>query len=89
MDRIETFLKKFSEILRNEHRELISKYYTFLLKYWDVPTITSTFGTHFETCPWSNDSTASGPDTCSCYYFDSYSKKLNEIVDWYESILQK
>lgn len=87
MNRIENFLEKFFDILRNEHKELVLEYYEFLLKYWDVSKKTSIFGTHFATCPWSNDSTTSGPDSCPCYYFDSYSEKLNEIVDWYENIL--
>lgn len=84
MNRAECFLENYFEVLRDEHKELILDYYSFLKKYWNVPKVISKFGNHLRTCSWSDDSTTSGPDTCPCYYFDSYTEKLNKIIDWYE-----
>lgn len=84
MNRIDHSLENYINILRDEHKELILDYHSFLLKFHDVQKVTSIFGNHFATCPWSSDSTTSGPDSCSCYYFHTYIKKLNEIMDWYE-----
>lgn len=83
MNRVEKFLEKYPNI-RNEHKDLILDYHSFLKKYSNIPKMTSKFGTHFKSCPWADDTTTEGPDTCTCYYVYSYNKKLNDIIDWYE-----
>lgn len=89
MNRIEGFLEKYMDILRDEHKETILDYYSFLIKFRNVRKQTSIFGNHFVSCPWSSDSATTGPDTCHCYYFLSYSKELEEIMDWYETNLKE
>lgn len=84
MNHIEKFLENYADMLRDEHKDSILKYHSFLKKYWGVPKMSSKFGYHFISCPWADDTTTSGPDTCPCYYVDSYNKKLYEIVNWYE-----
>lgn len=89
MDQIEEFLESYAGILRDEHKELISSYLPFLRKYWNVPETLSKFGIHFATCPWADNSTNCGPDSCPCYYVHLYSKRLDEIVAWYEKFVKK
>lgn len=84
MNRIVHFLENYINILRDGDKTLVLDYYTFLKKFGNVPKVSSIFGDHFTTCPWSDDSTTTGPDTCSCHCYDIYIDKLNEIMDWYE-----
>lgn len=87
MEYIDKFLKDYAEVLRDDHKEVILEHLDFLREYWKVPKTLSKFGDHFTTCPWSKDSTTSGPDSCPCYYIDIYSKRINEIVVWCEKYL--
>lgn len=89
MTDIETFLQDYSNVIWDEHKEEIMKYYNYLLQYENIKKTTSKFGKHFECCSWSNDTTTSGPDTCGCYYVDSYKEKLTRVVYWYKANTNK
>lgn len=89
MNQTDEFLNKYSDILWKDHKDDILFYRSFLMKYLNVPQTTSRFGIHFITCPWAHDTATDGPDTCSCHYVDSYDKKLNKIINWYERNVNK
>lgn len=89
MDDVERFLDEYSNILMEEHREDILRYQSFLNKYLNVSKTSSRFGTHFISCSWAYDTATSGPDTCACYYVDSYKEKLMELVNWYKKNVNK
>lgn len=85
MDRVDHFLDNYINSLRDGDKSSIMDYHSFLLKFGNAPKIiTSIYGKHLTSCPWSKDSARTGPDTCSCYYFNTYTEKLNKIMDWYE-----
>lgn len=89
MDYIEEFLENYAGILRDDHQELILGYLPFLRKHWNATKTSSKFGNHFTICPWSVNSTTCGPDSCPCYYVHIYSKRIDEIVTWYEKFVKK
>lgn len=86
---IEAFLEEYSDILLEDHKELILEYYNFLITYTNEVKKSSKFGNHYISCPWSSDTTSSGPDTCACYYVDSYKEKLAKLVNWYKKFVNK
>ena len=89
MNDIDKFLQNYSNILLDEHKEMILNYQSFLNKYINQPKITSRFGNHFTQCPWAQDTAISGPDSCECYYECRYKEKLLQLVNWYEKYVNK
>lgn len=79
------FLGKYLDVILNEHKEKIMFYHAFLNKYKNVEKVFSIHGCHFIICPWAQNNTTSGPDTCGCCYVDSYEKQLMNLVNWYEN----
>ena len=46
--------------------------------------VESNYGTHFLSCPWSQDDTIEGPDCCECIFFEKRKKFVVDLINKYK-----
>lgn len=63
---IYNFLKNFSNIVSDEHKNKLINIQSHLEHTHNLKSAKNKFGEHYEDCVWSDDNTTCGPDTCSC-----------------------
>lgn len=88
-EKIESFRLKYEGDIFEEHIEYLQKALKYMQKYRGVEKRDSKYGDHYTNCPWSNDETTCGPDTCSCFFLDSYATRVNEIISRYEAYFKR
>lgn len=73
-----------------EHFKQLETWYKIVRKgeiYDEI--ITNKYGSHFATCPWSNEEQTVGPDTCACFYYMNAREKLTKMMKLYQRISNK
>lgn len=83
---IPKFLKDFSNVLFEEHKDRIERRYHFLKQYENVEKKVSKYGVHYINCPWSNNNATSGPDTCGCHDVDCYNQEIQQLINFYQKL---
>lgn len=86
---VDRFLEKYSNVILDDHKNLIIRYHTYLKKLQGIRQVLSKHGWHYTTCVWAYDWSIVGPNTCRCQYAKNYRGKLEEILDLYETNINK
>lgn len=87
LNEIYNFLKSFSHIISDEDKTKLINIQSHLKYGENQKIINSKYGSHFDDCPWSNDNTTCGRDTCRCILYRlNYHQVENEarkIMNFY------
>lgn len=79
---VENFLKNFKDLLFLEHLELIYNFLDLMDHNERLGNIAveSKHGTHFISCPWSQEATVEGPDCCECIFFEKRKNFVEDLI---------
>lgn len=89
LEQIKSFLKTFSHILYDEHKEKLLRTQTHLEYINNLNVFENKNGQHFEDCVWSNENVICGPDTCNCFNYKRIQlegeEEAKQIIKYYQS----
>lgn len=84
---IYNFLKNFSNIISNEHKQELVNIQLYLEHTNNMKINKNKFGDHYEDCVWSKETTRCGPDTCHCVNYKRKNMETQEearkIINFY------
>ena len=84
------FINQYKGMIIEQHFEELQKLYKIVRKgeiYDEI--ITNKYGSHFTSCPWSDEDQNVGPDTCACFYYINAREKLTNMMKLYQRISNK
>lgn len=85
----ENFLHKNENSIFLEHQLIMLENIEYLKPFINLEMQTTRHGCHYVSCPWSNEKSEEGPDTCKCYKVEIYRKNLSELINLYEGLIKR
>lgn len=83
---LSNFLQEEDIVLWPQHQEQLLTMKCRLIEYLCYDKVESQYGKHYSNCVWAKNDVQSGPDTCSCFYFDKDWIQSIEIMNFYYNV---
>lgn len=81
------FLKKFSHVISDNHKNQLFNIQSFLEDRSKLQTVSNKYGEHYDNCVWADEKNTCGPDTCSCHHLNKTKEaaieEAKDIMQYY------